>query len=291
MEKKSNIKSKIRGAYLTSLISISLVLLLLGIVGLLILNAQVLSQYVKENLCFSLIIKNDVKEPDIKQYQKNLDTYKYIKSTEYITKEDAALSLQDELGEDFLETLGYNPLSPTINVYLNSDYANPDSITMLETFFLTDTNLVSEVSYQQNLVHLINDNVRKISVIFLFFSIALFLISFALLNNTIRLMIYSKRFIINTMKLVGAKRNFIRKPFLITGALQGFFSALIAIAVLSVIVYFMDNQIGNMLSLIDYKTLGLLFAIVMLLGILLTFVSTYFSINKYLRLKSANLYY
>ncbi len=291
MEKKTNIKSKIRGAYVTSLISISLVLLLLGIVGLLILNAQVLSRYVKENLCFSLIIKNDVKEPDIKQYQKNLDTYKYIKSTEYITKEDAALSLQDELGEDFLETLGYNPLSPTINVYLNSDYANPDSIAMLETFFLTDTNLVSEVSYQQNLVHLINDNVRKISIVFLFFSIALFLISFALLNNTIRLMIYSKRFIINTMKLVGAKRNFIRKPFLITGALQGFFSSLIAIAVLAVIVYFMDNQIGNMLSLIDYKTLGLLFVIVMFLGILLTFVSTYFSINKYLRLKSSNLYY
>ncbi|MDD2634753.1 MAG: permease-like cell division protein FtsX [Bacteroidales bacterium] len=291
MKKQTNIKSKIRGAYITSLISISLVLLLLGIVGLLILNAQVLSQYVKENLCFSLIIKNDVKEPDIKQYQKILDTYTYIKSTEYITKEDAALSLQDELGEDFLETLGYNPLSPTINVYLNSDYANPDSIAMLETFFLTDTKIVSEVSYQQNLVHLINDNVRKISIIFLFFSIALFLISFALLNNTIRLMIYSKRFIINTMKLVGAKSNFIRKPFLITGALQGFFSSLIAIAVLSVIVYFMNNQIGNMLSLINYKTLGLLFAIVMILGILLTFISTYFSINKYLRLKSANLYY
>lgn len=291
MGKGSNIKSKIRGAYVTSLISISLVLLLLGIVGLLILNAQVLSKYVKENLCFSLIIKNDVKEPDIKQYQKTLDTYSYIKSTEYITKEDAAASLQEELGEDFLETLGYNPLSPTINVYLNSEYANPDSIKMLETFFLTDASIVSEVSYQQNLVHLINDNVKKISLILLFFSAALFLISFALLNNTIRLMIYSKRFIINTMKLVGAKRNFIRKPFLITGALQGFFSALIAIAILSIIVYFMNNQVGEMLNLIDISTLGLLFLLVMALGVLLSLISTYFSINKYLRLKSANLYY
>jgi cell division transport system permease protein len=291
MGKGSNIKSKIRGAYVTSLISISLVLLLLGIVGLLILNAQVLSKYVKENLCFSLIIKNDVKEPDIKQYQKTLDTYSYIKSTEYITKEDAAASLQEELGEDFLETLGYNPLSPTINVYLNSEYANPDSIKMLETFFLTDASIVSEVSYQQNLVHLINDNVKKISLILLFFSAALFLISFALLNNTIRLMIYSKRFIINTMKLVGAKRNFIRKPFLITGALQGFFSALIAIAILSIIVYFMNNQVGEMLNLIDLSTLGLLFLLVMGMGVLLSLISTYFSINKYLRLKSANLYY
>ena len=220
-----------------------------------------------------------------------MDTYSYIKSTEYITKEDAAASLQEELGEDFLETLGYNPLSPTINVYLNSEYANPDSIKMLETFFLTDTNIVSEVSYQQNLVHLINDNVKKISLILLFFSAALFLISFALLNNTIRLMIYSKRFIINTMKLVGAKRNFIRKPFLITGALQGFFSSLIAITILGIIVYFMNNQVGEMLNLIDISTLGLLFLLVMAMGVLLSLISTYFSINKYLRLKSANLYY
>jgi cell division transport system permease protein len=291
MKEKNNIRNKIRGAYITSLISISLVLLLLGIVGMLILNARVLSRYVKENLCFSIIIKNDVKEPDIKQYKKTLDTYNFIKSTEYITKEEAAASLQEELGEDFLETLGYNPLSPTINVYLNSEYANPDSIQMLETFFLTDTNLVSEVSYQQNLVHLINDNVKKISLILLIFSAALFLISFALLNNTIRLMIYSKRYIINTMKLIGAKKNFIRKPFLLSGALQGFLSSLIAISFLMAIVYFMNNQIGQMLNLINIQTLGILFLIVMLLGVFLSVISTYFSINKYLRLKSTNLYY
>ncbi len=291
MSNNSNIKNKIRGAYLTSLISISLVLLLLGIVGLLILNAQILSKYVKENLCFSLIIKDNVKEPDIKQYQKTLDTYNYIKSTEYITKEAAAESLQEELGENFLETLGYNPLSPTINVYLNSEYANPDSIQMLETFFLTSNNLVSEVSYQHNLVHLINDNVKKISAILLLFSAALFLISFALLNNTIRLMIYSKRFVINTMKLIGAKRNFIRKPFLISGALQGFFSSLIAISALIVIIYFMNNQIGEMLNLINIKTLAILFLGVISLGIVLSIISTFFSINKYLRLKSTNLYY
>ena len=291
MTKKTNINNKIRGAYITSLISISLVLLLLGIIGLLILNAQVLSKYVKENLCFSLIIKEQVKEPDIKQYQKTLDTYDFIKSTEYITKEEAAASLQDDLGEDFVETLGFNPLSPTINVYLNSDYANPDSIAMLEIFFLTDTNIIGEVAYQQNLVHLINDNIKKASFIILFFSIALFLISFALLNNTIRLMIYSKRFIINTMKLIGAKRNFIRKPFLLSGALQGFFSALIAISLLTVIIYFTDNQLGEMISFLDYKTIGLLYLIVISLGITLSVISTWFSINKYLRLKSTNLYY
>jgi cell division transport system permease protein len=289
--KENNIKNKIRGAYFTSLVSISMVLLLLGIVGLLILNAQVLSKYVKENLCFSLIIKDNVKEPDIKLYQKTLDTYPFIKSTEYITKEDAAKSLQEELGENFVETLGYNPLSPTINVYLNSDYANPDSIASLEKFFLSRTEIVGEVAYQQNLVHLINDNVRKISIILMFFCVALFVISFALLNNTVRLMIYSKRFTINTMKLVGAKSNFIRKPFLLSGAMQGLYSSLIAIVLLSVIFYFTNKQLGEIVSLMDYKIIALLYFIVIVCGVMLTTVSTYFSINKYLKLKSTNLYY
>jgi cell division transport system permease protein len=291
MKDKSNIKNKIRGAYITSSISITLVLLLLGIIGMLILNAQVLSNYVRENLCFSLIIKDNIKEPDIKQYQKTLDSYKFIKSTQYITKEEAAESLQKDLGENFLETLGYNPLSPTINVYLESEYANPDSIAKLETFFLSNTDIVGEVSYQQNLVHLINANVKKISIILLSLCAALFLISFALLNNTIRLMIYSKRYIINTMKLIGAKRNFIRKPFLISGAIQGLISSILAIAVLSVIIYFTNKQLGEIVSLIDYRIIGALFLIVMCLGVLLSVVSTYFSINKYLRLKSTNLYY
>lgn len=289
--KKSNIKTKIRGAYLTSVVSISLVLLLLGIVGLLVLNARQMSDYVKENLCFSLIINNDVAEPDIKQFQKTLDTHEFIKSTEYITKEDAAKQLQQELGEDFIETLGYNPLSPTINVYLNSDYASPDSIAKLEEFFLSKSGIVNEVSYQQNLVNLINDNIRKVSVILLALSALFFLISFALLNNTIRLQIYSKRFIINTMKLVGAKKNFIRRPFIASGALQGLVSSLIAIALLYAIIYFANAQLGDLIGTIDPWVIALLFVAVAVIGILLCVFATLLSINKYLRLKTINLYY
>lgn len=289
--KENKIKNKIRGAYMTSLVSISMVLLLLGIVGLLILNAQVLSRYVKENLCFSLIIKDNIKEPDIKLFQKTLDTQSFIRSTEYITKEQAAESLQKELGEDFVGTLGFNPLSPAIKVYLDSDYANPDSIASLEKFFLSKSDIVSEVSYQKNLVHEINVNVRKISLILLFFCGILFIISFALLNNTIRLIIYSKRFTINTMKLVGATNNFIRKPFLISGALQGLYSALIAIILLSVMFYFTNKQLGDMVGLMDYKIIALLYLIVIACGITLSTVSTFFSINKYLKQKSFNLYY
>ncbi len=289
--KKSNIKTKIRGAYLTSVVSISLVLLLLGIVGLLVLNAKQMSDYVKENLCFSLIINNDVAEPDIKQFQKTLDTHDFIKSTEYITKEDAAKQLQEELGEDFIETLGYNPLSPTINVYLNSDYASPDSIAKLENFFMSKSGIVNEVSYQQNLVNLINDNIRKVSVILLALSALFFLISFALLNNTIRLQIYSKRFIINTMKLVGAKKNFIRRPFIASGALQGLISSLIAIALLYTIIYFANAQLGDLIGTIDPLVIALLFVAVAVIGVLLCVFATLLSINKYLRLKTINLYY
>ncbi|MBO7652910.1 MAG: permease-like cell division protein FtsX [Bacteroidales bacterium] len=289
--KKSNIKNKIRGAYFTSVVSISLVLLLLGIVGLLMLNAKQMSDYVKENLCFSLIINDEVAEPDIKQFQKSLDTHEFIKSTEYITKDDAAQQLQDELGENFIETLGYNPLSPTINVYLNSDYASPDSIAKLENFFLSKSNIVKEVSYQQNLVNLIHDNIKKVSIILLALSALFFLISFALLNNTIRLQIYSKRFIINTMKLVGAKKGFIRRPFLASGALQGLVSSIIAIALLYGIIYFANSQLENIMGSIDPWIIALLFVAVAVIGVLLCVFATLLSINKYLRLKTINLYY
>lgn len=289
--KKSNIKNRIRGAYFTSVVSISLVLLLLGIVGLLMLNAKQMSDYVKENLCFSLIINDDVSEPDIKQFQKSLDTHEFIKSTEYITKDDAAKQLQEELGENFIETLGYNPLSPTINVYLNSDYASPDSIAKLEGFFLSKSNIVNEVSYQQNLVNLIHDNIKKVSIILLALSALFFLISFALLNNTIRLQIYSKRFIINTMKLVGAKKGFIRRPFIASGALQGLVSSIIAIALLYGIIYFANSQLENIMGSIDPRIIALLFVAVAVIGVLLCVFATLLSINKYLRLKTINLYY
>ena len=289
--KKSNIKNKIRGAYFTSVVSISLVLLLLGIVGLLMLNAKQMSNYVKENLCFSLIINDDAAEPDIKQFQKSLDTHEFIKSTEYITKDEAAKQLQEELGENFIETLGYNPLSPTINVYLTSDYASPDSVAKLESFFLSKSDIVNEVSYQQNLVNLINDNIRKVSIILLALSALFFLISFALLNNTIRLQIYSKRFIINTMKLVGAKKGFIRRPFIASGALQGLVSSIIAIALLYGIIYFANSQLENIMGSIDPWIIALLFAAVAVVGVLLCVFATLLSINKYLRLKTTNLYY
>ncbi|MBQ5458516.1 MAG: FtsX-like permease family protein, partial [Bacteroidales bacterium] len=179
----------------------------------------------------------------------------------------------------------------TINVYLNSDYASPDSIAKLEGFFLSKSNIVNEVSYQQNLVNLIHDNIKKVSIILLALSALFFLISFALLNNTIRLQIYSKRFIINTMKLVGAKKGFIRRPFIASGALQGLVSSIIAIALLYGIIYFANSQLENIMGSIDPWIIALLFVAVAVIGVLLCVFATLLSINKYLRLKTINLYY
>ena len=291
MKENTKEKNKSKGAYFTSLISIFLVLLLLGIVGLLILNARHISEQIKENLCFSLMIKNNVKEPDIKKYQKTLDTYNFVKSTEYITKESAAEDLINELGEDFLTALGFNPLSPTINVYLKYDYTSSDSIAKYEKFILENNEIIEEISFQRNLIHEINDNIEKISIVLLFFCGILFLISFTLLNNTVRLQLYSKRYIINTMKLVGAKKSFIRRPFITSGISQGLIGSILAIAVLCAIIHFLDKGFGEEINFLNYEIIGILFATVLVLGIFLTLISTYFSINKYLKTKSKKQYY
>ncbi len=291
-KEKGVIKSRLRGAYFTSTISVSLVLFLLGIVGLLLLNAKLFSDYVKENICFTLILNEDLKEPDIRKFQKTLDTYDFIKSTEYITSEKAAETLKQDLGDDFVETLGYNPLLPSIDVYLVAGYANPDSLLAIESRFNAFPEYVKEVSYQKNLVHLINENVRNISFVLLAFSLLLMLVSFALINNTIRLTVYSKRFLIRTMQLVGATKGFIRKPFLRSSLLQGVISSFISIALLSVLLYLSTETLREIINVADYyKIVASLFLIVLSLGILISLISTYLAVNRYLRIKTSNLYY
>jgi len=292
MKSKENklTRRRLRSSYMTSIVSISLVLFLLGLMGLLMLNAKKLSVYVKENIGFSIILKDNVKEVDIIRLQKNLDAARYVKTTEYITKEKAARELQEDLGEDFIEFLGYNPLLASIDVRLYADYANPDSIAVIEKD-LQEYDQVKEVFYQKSLVHLVNENVRKISLIILLFSALLFLIAMALINNTIRLSVYSKRFIINTMQLVGATRGFIRRPFLFKSALHGIYGAFIAIALLIGILYFAQKELKEIISLQDVEIIGILFFFVLLVGIIINWISTFFAVNKFLRLKADDLYY
>lgn len=284
------IKRKLRSSYMTSVISISLVLLLIGIIGLLLLNAQKLSRHVKENIGFSVILEDNIREVEMIRLQKNLDAMRAVKSTQYITKEQAARELQDELGEDFIEFLGYNPLLPSIEVRLFAEYANPDSVVKIEEKIVSNAQ-VKEVAYQKSLVEIVNHNIKKISLILSAFSAMLLMISLSLINNTIRLTLYSSRFLIKTMQLVGATKKFVRKPFITKSLTQAFYSIILAFILLGGIIYALATQIPELAILNDIDTLAILFGSVMAIGFIIVWISTWFAVNKYLRLRADELYY
>ena len=291
MSKKENrtYSRRIRSSAITSMISISLVLLLLGLVGLLLVNGRNIRQQVMESIGFNVILKENIKEADIYQLQKILDAREYILSTEYITKEEAALETEQVLGEDFIQFLGYNPLPPSIRVRLHQPWANPDSVMIIEQD-LMQYDSVEEVYYKKSLLYAINENIRQISLVILGFSILLTLISVTLINNTIRLSIYSKRFIINTMQLVGATRGFIRRPFLLRGAASGFSASLISLALLFGLVFLLQEEFEGVISLKDYDLLAILALGVILIGMIINWISTFFAVNKYLNIKTDKLY-
>jgi cell division transport system permease protein len=280
---------RLRSSYITSTISISLLLILLGSVGMLLLKTRQLSNYVKENIHFKVILNDNLPEVEIFRIQKSLDARLYVKETKYITKEEAASELQDALGEDFIQTLGYNPLSPTIEVKFLASYANNDSIPTIERD-LKEFNGIKEVFYQKNLIQEVNENTRKISLYILIFSGLLLLIALTLIHNTIRLAIYSKRFIIRTMQLVGATPKYIRRPFVYSSVLQGFIAALLANMTLTIIVYFLQKQVEGIQFLSDILPLLILYGIVIVLGIILNWISTFFAVNKYLNIETDKLY-
>lgn len=287
--KENTIQRRLTTSYLTSVVSIALVLFLLGLVGILILNAKKLSDYVKENIGISVYLNDDAREVDIFSLQKTLDAKKYVKETRYITKENAAKDFQNEVGEDFVEFLGYNPLPSSIDVKLHAAYANPDSFAVLEKEFRTYP-LVADVAYQKDLIYAVNLNIRRISLAILSFSILLFLIALTLINNTIRLTVYSKRFIIRTMQLVGAHHYLIRRPFLIMGITQGIVSAIIAMLLILAAIFAAERQLEGLFSFQDFRILGVIFAFILLLGVMIAWISTLFSVNKYLNIKTDNLY-
>lgn len=277
-------------SYITTTISITLVIFLLGVMGVLVLSGNKISRYVKENIGFSIVLKDEARHVDIMRLQKYLDASEYVRSTQFISKEEAAETLNETLGEDFIAFVGYNPLPTSIEVKLNAGYANPDSLSKIEKEFLSSPN-IKEVIYQKDLVNLVNDNLKKISFIVLLFCGLLFLISVALINNTIRLSVYSKRFLINTMKLVGATNGFIRRPFVTRSIIHGFVSAVLAIGLLSALLYTINEDLGNVVSINDYELLGMVFGTMILIGILISQVSSFFAVNRYLQMKSNDLYY
>ncbi|MCX6295792.1 MAG: permease-like cell division protein FtsX, partial [Bacteroidetes bacterium] len=237
-----------------------------------------------------VVINDNAKEVDVQHLIKTLDASDYVKSTQSISKDEAAKKLQKDIGEDFIDFLGFNPLSASITVRLKAGYANADSLAWIEKELL-ETNLVKEVIYQKSLVNSINENVKTISLWVLIISSVLMFIALALINNTIRLTIYSKRFIIKTMQLVGATQGFIRRPFVLKGIRHGIYGAGIAIAMLIGFLFFIQKQLPELADLQDPNMLASLFGIVILLGIIISWISTSLAVRKYLRLKSDELYY
>ena len=288
--KPKKIKKRIFNSWITSLISISLVLIMIGMLGLIIINATKLSEYVREKIGFTLVLHENIKEVEIDRLQKVLNAGNFVKSTRYINKETAAKELTEDLGEDFTGFLGYNPLFASLEVKLYAKFTHPDSLLVLEKEFL-EYPQIKEVYYQKNLVTVINQNVKRISVILIIISGLLTFIFVALINNTIRISVYSQRFTINTMQMVGASDSFIRKPFLQQSVFLGIYGSLIANILLLMGLFSYKKELTEIISASDITTLGAVFLLVLVFGIIISTFSTYFAVNKFLNLKFDELFY
>ncbi len=291
MSDRNSNKRGIAGSYALSLASITLVLFLLGAFAIFMMHARKLSNHVKENLGFEIVMNSDVKEANILRLQKELDAMPAVKSTEYITKEEAISRLSEDLGEDFLQWLGNeaNPLLPSIDVRFHAAYANTDSIAVIESQLLENTD-IKEVYYQKSLIDLINNNIRKIAIVLMIVSLALLFIAIALIRNTIRLSIYSKRFLVRSMQLVGATESFIRRPFLKQGVSQGFFGGLLADLFLVGILYWISKRVPDLILIQDMYVIGAILLAVIVLGVVLAWFSTRAALDRFLKADLDKLY-
>jgi len=280
---------KTKTIYISTVFGIAMVLLMVGLLGLILVHANNLKRYVKENIVLNIFVDDAAHETDVLQLQKQLETNPMVKQTQYVSKELAARNLQKDLGEDFVKFLGYNPLSPSLDVYLKADYANNTDIEKFKAELLKNP-LIKDVKYQQSLVDEMNQNLTSISLVILVFAGIFVILSVALINNTIRLAIYSQRFLIKSMQLVGATKGFIRKPFLLYGIWHGLLGGLIAIMILIATLYFADKQIPDLIILQSYTEFGIVFLAIMAIGIFISGFSTMFAVNKFLRLKIYDLY-
>lgn len=278
-----------KSSYFVSTISISLVLIVVGMLVFILLNARVVSDHVRRNIGFAVIVKDNTNEAEIKRVQKILDTRPFVYSSTYITKEQAAKSFKKEMGEDFEAILGGNPLLPSIEIRLNPEYANNDSLAVIEKG-LARFDIIQEVYYQKSMIESINENIHRITILFLIVGAILVLISFTLIRNTIHLSIYSQRLLIKTMQLVGATSFFICKPFVYGSMWRGFFGALIANLILLGVIFVVQEKVGKVINIMHMDVVVMMVGFVMLSGVLLSFFSAWFSVRRYLNKNLNELY-
>ena len=292
MAKGDNIlmKKRLANAYVSSVISISLVLLLVGVASLLLVNARGVSNYFKENMQISVLLKEEVGEEKAKEYLTALSEQHYIKTADYISREQGIQEMRDLLGDDFLSVFETSPIPISINVTLQADYVSSDSLEMVGAL-IQDSPLVDELVYQRSLVDALNANLSKISLFLGIFIVLLMFISFVLINNTVRLNVYARRFTIHTMRLVGATRAFICRPFIIEAIMQGVFSALLSILMLISLLFVIKSEFIELFQVFKLELLLLVMGIVLVTGVLICLLSTIFVVNKLISYKRAELYY
>jgi len=283
-------KRKLISSYFSVVLSIGLVLFLLGVLGLLVLNTKKLADHFKEQITLSVFLKDNAKQVEIDQLQKSLVLAPYTKTATYVSKEEAAEQHSDEIGENFIDFLGYNPLKNSIDVQLKADFVTTDQIASIAEE-ISAKGYVEEVSYDKPLIALLTDNVKKISFWILIVCTIFTFIAVLLINSSIRLSIYSKRFIIKTMQMVGATKTFIRRPFIWTNIKLGMLGALLALLVLGGVLYYMDLNFPELNLFADVWFLGGLFLGVFVLGALISLLSTFFATQRFLNLRTDDLYY
>ena len=289
-KEKNIIAKRLVHSYLSSIISIALVLLLIGVFGVLAINAGSVQNYFRENVKISAILKENVSQQQARRIQQKLDNLPAVKSTLYISKEEGTKQMQMLLGEDFLSAFDSNPIPISIELSLKGEYFNPDSLKTFTASIMKDGD-IEEVAYQESLVQMLNNNMERIAYFFMIFIGLLMFVSFVLINNTVRLNVYSKRFSIYTMRLVGAKRSFIRGPFLVKALFQGMFSGLLAALALVGILYLVRNEFEQMFTMFNMELIAAVLVGLVLLGALICLVCTFFVVNKLVSLNNDDLYY
>ena len=283
-------RRRLRNAYLSSIISISLVLLLVGVASLLLVNARAISNYFKENMQVSVMMKQNVDESDALKYKEDLDQLDFIRSSVFVSREQGRREMEEMLGEDFLNVFETAPIPVSIDVTLDAEYVSADSIEVVKTAIM-ESPMVEEVVYQKSLIDTLNANLSRISMVLSVFIALLMFISFVLINNTVRLNVFARRFTIHTMKLVGATRSFIRAPFLVQSLFQGVFAAFVAIMAIVGMLFFVRNEFEQLFEVFRLEMLLVVMGIVLASGMIICLLSTWLVVNKLVSLNKDELYY
>ena len=283
-------RRRLRSAYLSAVISISLVLLLVGVASLLLVNAKGVSDYFKENMQVSVMMKQSVEEVDALVYKEELDRRDFIRSSVFVSREQGRQEMEQLLGDDFLNVFETAPIPLSLDITLNAEYVSADSIEVVKTYIM-ESPLVEEVVYQRSLIDALNANLSRISMVLGVFIALLLFISFVLINNTVRLTVFARRFTIHTMKLVGATRSFIRAPFLVQSLVQGMLAACIAVGVLGGGLYFISREFEQLFDVFRMEMLVVVAGIVLVSGVVICLISTVLVVNKLLSLHKDELYY